>query len=120
MLICETRPVHEVVAKLRPGEFERVVDIVVPSMTCRTNATRTFLSGWRGYYYGTPPDFATLPGATVFTGFFRVVPFTDARHSFDCSLHAASGQETSNVNVAVSIHIGPDDRRTIAIRLSHD
>ena len=28
LLICETRPVHEVVAKLTPGEFERVVDIV--------------------------------------------------------------------------------------------
>ena len=28
LLICETRPVHEVVAKLTPGEFERVVEIV--------------------------------------------------------------------------------------------
>ena len=28
LLICEGRPVHEVVAKLTPGEFERVVDIV--------------------------------------------------------------------------------------------
>jgi len=28
LLICETRPVHEVVAKLTPGEFERVMDIV--------------------------------------------------------------------------------------------
>jgi hypothetical protein len=28
LLICETRPVHEVVAKLTPVEFERVVDIV--------------------------------------------------------------------------------------------
>ena len=28
LLICETRLVHEVVAKLTPGEFERVVDIV--------------------------------------------------------------------------------------------
>ena len=28
LLICETRPVHDVVAKLTPGEFERVVDIV--------------------------------------------------------------------------------------------
>ena len=28
LLICETRPVHEVVAKLTPGEFERVVDII--------------------------------------------------------------------------------------------
>ena len=28
VLICETRPVHEVVAKLTPGEFERVVDVV--------------------------------------------------------------------------------------------
>ena len=28
LLICETRPIHEVVAKLTPGEFERVVDIV--------------------------------------------------------------------------------------------
>ena len=28
LLICESRPVHEVVAKLTPGEFERVVDIV--------------------------------------------------------------------------------------------
>ena len=28
LLICETRPVHEVGAKLTPGEFERVVDIV--------------------------------------------------------------------------------------------
>ena len=27
-LICEARPVHEVAAKLTPGEFERVVDIV--------------------------------------------------------------------------------------------
>ena len=26
LLICETRPVHEVAAKLTPGEFERVVD----------------------------------------------------------------------------------------------
>ena len=31
LLICETRPVHEVVAKLTPGEFERVVDIVCRS-----------------------------------------------------------------------------------------
>ena len=28
LLICETRPVHEVAAKLTPGEFERVVDII--------------------------------------------------------------------------------------------
>jgi hypothetical protein len=28
LLICETRPVHEVVAKLTPGEFERVVDVI--------------------------------------------------------------------------------------------
>ena len=28
LLICETRPLQEVVAKLTPGEFERVVDIV--------------------------------------------------------------------------------------------
>ena len=28
LLICETRPLHKVVAKLTPGEFERVVDIV--------------------------------------------------------------------------------------------
>ena len=28
LLICETRPVHEVVAKLTPWEFERVVDII--------------------------------------------------------------------------------------------
>ena len=28
LLICESRLVHEVVAKLTPGEFERVVDIV--------------------------------------------------------------------------------------------
>ena len=27
-LICETRPLYEVAAKLTPGEFERVVDIV--------------------------------------------------------------------------------------------
>jgi hypothetical protein len=28
LLICETRPLHEVVGKLTTGEFERVVDIV--------------------------------------------------------------------------------------------
>ena len=28
MLICETRPVDEAAAKLTPGEFERVMDIV--------------------------------------------------------------------------------------------
>ena len=28
LLICETRPVHEVTAKLAPDEFEQVADIV--------------------------------------------------------------------------------------------
>ena len=28
LLICETRPLHKVVAKLTSGEFERVVDII--------------------------------------------------------------------------------------------
>ena len=28
LLICETRPAHEVMAKLAPGEFEQVADLV--------------------------------------------------------------------------------------------
>ena len=35
-------------------------------------------------------------------------------------LCAASRQETSNVNVTVGIHVGPDDRRTIAVRLGYN
>src|SRR5262249_27533729 len=42
-------------------------------------------------------------------------------HAFYCQAHAlysGSREETSNVNVAIAFHVGPE-RRTIAIRLSH-
>jgi hypothetical protein len=35
-------------------------------------------------------------------------------------LYTRSRQETSNVDVAIRVHVGPHDCRTIAIRLSHD
>src|SRR5262249_1453647 len=48
---------------------------------------------------------------------------TERRYAFYCQAHAlcsGSRQETSNVNVAIAVHVRPDNRRIIAIRLSHD
>jgi hypothetical protein len=45
LLICETRPVHEVVAKLTPREFERVVDIVRRSPDHFPSGTLAALKG---------------------------------------------------------------------------
>jgi hypothetical protein len=48
---------------------------------------------------------------------FRHRPTESGRRARLC---AASRQETSNVNVTVGIHVGPDDRRTIAVRLGYN
>jgi hypothetical protein len=62
LLICESRPVHEVVAKLTPGEFERVVDIVrrspdhFPPGTLATLNSRSPLPAGRPQSYNVATD----------------------------------------------------------------
>ena len=68
LLICETRPVHEVVAKLTPGEFERVVDVVhrspdhFPSGTLAALKSHSPLPAGRPQSYSVSTDQAPRQG----------------------------------------------------------
>ena len=68
LLICESRPVHEVVAKLTPGEFERVVDVVhrspdhFPSGTLAALESHSPLPAGRPQSYSVPTDQAPRQG----------------------------------------------------------
>ena len=52
----------------------------------------------------------------------RSMPAEHEHHALYSSdaLCTGSGQETSNVNGTVAVHVGPDDRWTVAIRLSYN
>ena len=68
LLMCETRPVHEVVAKLTPGEFERVVDVVhrspdhFPSGTLAALKSHSPLPAGRPQSYSVSTDQAPRQG----------------------------------------------------------
>ena len=52
----------------------------------------------------------------------RLDPLNDpaALHGTRTALCTGSRQETSNVDGTVAVHVGPDDRWTVAIRLSYN
>ena len=68
LLICETRPVHEVAAKLTPAEFERVVDVVhrspdhFPSGTLAALKSHSPLPAGRPQSYSVSTDQAPRQG----------------------------------------------------------